>query len=320
MSKYLILTFIFLISIFFAEFTLLGKGGDEIGRAFENFQEAPRPIKTLILGHCEAASAIAPAYLGDHVFNFAINDMNFFYTRKILQQVVKKSDLESVVISVNPLMLMGRYNLPAYTQRYLWLKQGLTPSYKDMSSVLLSFGNHAKLFNDQLNEIFFKEKTPVNHHLQYSSEMSTAPLQEIDQDTYYQDGFRALTPSFDSEKVKQMLDGLMKNFDLTDGQSESDELFLILSLLKESSTKTTILLLPQVTGLKDQIEQRLPGAEKKLQDTLSAITKQFPGIRIHDFRANHNIPDDLFAEPNLISAKGADILGVQLRNALSEQR
>ena len=158
MIKYLILTFILLASAFFAEVTFLGAGGNEIGRAFENFEEAPRPIKTLILGHCEAASAIAPAYIGKDVFNFAINDMNFFYTRKLLQQVIKKSDFESVVIAVNSLMLMGRYNLPPYTQRYLWLKQGLAPSYKDLTSVALSFGNHAKLFNDQMNQLFFKEK------------------------------------------------------------------------------------------------------------------------------------------------------------------
>ena len=317
MIKYIVISVILVASAYLAEVALLTKGGNEIERAFENFEKSPRPIKTLIIGHCQAASGIAPSYLGENVFNFAINDMNYFYTRKMLQQVINKSDLERVVIAINPLMFMGRYKLPPYTQRYLWLNKGIAPPSADLTSVILSFGNHAKLFNDELNRLFFKEKIPVNHHLTFSSAVTTMPLEEISQDTYYQDGFRALTPSFDHEKKESMLDAWMKNFDFTDSESENEELKLILTLLKNSSTKTTLIMLPQVTGIDKLIEQRLPGTEQKLQETLSFIREQFPDVRIHDLRAGHNIPDNLFAEPNLISSKGADILGLQLQKILN---
>ncbi|MES2528205.1 MAG: hypothetical protein V4598_14025 [Bdellovibrionota bacterium] len=320
MIKYLVITVALVASAFLAEIALLSKGGEEIERAFENFEKTPRPIKTLIIGHCQASSGIAPAYVGSNVFNFAINDMNYFYTRKMLEQVINKSDLESVVLAINPLMFMGRYKLPPYTQRYLWLRKGIAPPLADLTSVALSFGNHAKLFNDEMNRIFFKEIVPVNHHLTFSSDVTTAPLQEIKQDTYYLDGFRALTPSFESDKKESMLEAWMKNFDFSDEKSEIHELELILTILKNTSTKTTLLLLPQVAGMQELIEIRKPGTEKKLQDTLSFIRKQFPDARIHDLRSGHNIPDQLFAEPNLISSKGADILGLQLRKILNAQK
>ena len=319
MKKYLIFTIIFLVSAFSAEFFLLEKGGTEIAAPFERLEKAPRPIKTLILGHCEAASGIAPAYLGKQAFNFAMNDMTFFYTRKLLQQVIKKSDVESVIIAVNPMMLFGKYKFPPYTRRYLWFKKGIAPPAEDLVSTAFTFGNHARLLNDKLNQYFFKEKVPFNHSLQFSPAATTVPLQEIKQDTYFQDGFRALTPSYDPNKTEQMLDEMMKNFDLSQNVSEADEFLAVLSILKDSSIKTTILLLPQVQGLKDQIEKRAPGAEKKLQDTLSEIRKQYPHIRIHDIRSNHGIPDNLFALPNIVSSKGADLLGMQLRTLLIEQ-
>lgn len=320
MIKYLTIAVLLIVGAFAAEITLLTMGGDEIARPIEAYEKAPRPIKTLVLGHCEATSGIAPAYLGKNVFNFGANDRNFFYTRKFLEQVIKKSEIESVVLAVSSLMVMGRYKVPTYTARYLWFKEGIVPPKEDLFRTVFSFGNHAKLLSDQMNDLFYKKQIPTNYYLQYSTASTTVPLQDIKEDTYFMDGFRALTPSYEYYPPAQMLEEMLKNVDLSQSDNDRDELYAILSILKDSSIKTTIVMLPQVEGFKDRIEERLPGTEAKFQETLSTIRKQFPDVRILDLRLNHGIPDKLFALPYIISSKGADILGPQLAKMLNDQK
>lgn len=320
MIKFLLLTFVFLAGVFMTEIALLSKEVNETDRAFDYFEKAPRPINTLIVGHCEAATNIAPAYLGKNVFNFSLYDLNFFYQRKLLQRILKNTDVKSVILTINPLMVMGKYKMPAYVQRYLWFKQGIAPDNRDFLSTVLSFGNHSHLWNDQLKQLIVNEKNSNPHELEFPSFSSTVPLQEITKETYYQDGFRGMAVSYSLSDTSRMLDELMSNFDFSDKKSEIEELVSILSLLKDSSIKTTLLLLPQASGFKNLIEQKKPGTEKNLQDTLSFITKQFPEIRIHDFRSDHHIPDSLFSEPGHLSAKGADLFGPQLRKILSDHQ
>ena len=319
MIKYLIIAVVLIVGALMTEKFLLTKGGEEIARTFEAYEKAPRPIKTLILGHCEAASGIAPAYLGKNVFNFAANDRTFYYTRGLLQKVIRKSEVESVILAINPLMFMGKYNVPTYTQRYMWFKKGIVPAPEDLIRTTLSFGNHVMLFSNWVNSLFFKEQTPVNHHLKYSSAFTTVPLQEIKEDTFFMDGFRALTPSYEFYPPEQLVDELIRNVDFSQAESQKAEFRTILSILKGSSIKTTIVLLPQVKGFTDEVEKRVPGTEASLQEMLSSIRTQFPGVHIHDLRSGHGIPDKLFALPYIISSQGADILGPQLAKILNDE-